>query len=188
MAISATGPILGRLAKLSKPLSSVGPQPHDLLLAVRHAPEYAQPIRKSNDFTAMGANENADQPTHVVGEWNSFGGIVRLAWRDDSGRWAEVPKDAVILTAMVKAKPGEVAAVKEALMSLVGPTRKEPGCLCYNLHQSKADPTQFMFYEQWANKDAFDAHGKTPHMKALGGQLKDKTDKGGGVVFYELLE
>ena len=101
---------------------------------------------------------------------------------------AEVPKDAVILTAMVKAKAGEEAAVKEALLSLVGPTRKEPGCLCYNLHQSKTDPTQFMFYEQWASKEALAAHGKTPHMKALGGKLKDKTDKGGGVVLYELLE
>jgi hypothetical protein len=37
-------------------------------------------------------------------------------------------------------------------------------------------------------RDAFGAHGKTPHMKALGGKLKDRTDKGGGVVFYELLE
>jgi quinol monooxygenase YgiN len=101
---------------------------------------------------------------------------------------AEVPKDAVILTAMVKAKPDQVEAVKDALMSLVEPTRKEPGCLCYNLHQSKADPTQFMFYEQWANKDAFDAHGQTPHMKVLSEKLKGKTDKGGGVVFYELLE
>lgn len=101
---------------------------------------------------------------------------------------AEVPKDSVILTAMVKAKPDQVEAVKDALMSLVEPTRKEPGCLCYNLHQSKADPTQFMFYEQWANKDAFDAHGQTPHMKVLSEKLKGKTDKGGGVVFYELLE
>ena len=47
---------------------------------------------------------------------------------------------------------------------------------------------EWFSYEQWANKDAFDAHGKTPHMKALGGKLKDKTDKGGGVVFYGLLE
>jgi quinol monooxygenase YgiN len=100
---------------------------------------------------------------------------------------AEVPKDAVILTAMVKAKPGQEDVVKQALLSLVDPTRKEPGCLCYNLHQSKADPTQFMFYEQWASKEALDAHGKTPHMKALGGKLKDKTDKGGAVL-YELLK
>ena len=101
---------------------------------------------------------------------------------------AEVPKDAEVLTAMVKAKPGQEDAVKEALLSLVEPTRKEPGCLCYNLHQSKADPTQFMFYEQWASKADLAAHRKTPHMMALGGKLKDKTDKGGGAVFYELLK
>jgi len=100
----------------------------------------------------------------------------------------EVPKSAVILTAMVKAKPGHEDAVKEALLSVVEPTRKELGCLCYNLHQSKADPTQFMFYEQWASKGDLDAHGKTPHMKGLGAKLKDKVDKGAGVVFYELLE
>jgi quinol monooxygenase YgiN len=101
---------------------------------------------------------------------------------------SEMPKDGIILTAMVKAKPGQEDAVKEVLLSLVEPTRQEPGCLCYNLHQSKSDPGMFMFYEQWASKEAIDAHGKTPHMKALGGKLKDKTDKGGGVVFYELLK
>jgi quinol monooxygenase YgiN len=98
-----------------------------------------------------------------------------------------MPKEGIILTAMVKAKAGEEEAVKEVLVALVEPTRKEPGCLCYNLHQSKSDKTQFMFYEQWASKESIDAHGKTPHMKALGGKLKDKTEKG-GVVFYELLK
>ena len=101
---------------------------------------------------------------------------------------AYVPEDAVILTAMVKARPGQEDAVKEALLSLVEPTRKEPGCLLYNLHQSKSDPTLFMFYEQWANQKALEGHGKTPHMKALGAKLKDKTDKGGGVMRYDLLK
>jgi quinol monooxygenase YgiN len=105
-----------------------------------------------------------------------------------SGGSTEVSKDAVILTAIVKAKPGQEDAVKEALLSLVEPTRKEAGCLCYNLHRSKSDPTMFMFYEQWANQEALAAHGKTPHMKALGAKLKDKTDKGGGFVLYELLK
>ena len=100
---------------------------------------------------------------------------------------ADMPEAGIILTAMVKAKPGQEEAVKEVLVALVEVTRKEPGCLCYNLHQSKSDKTQFMFYEQWASKEAIDAHGKTPHMKALGGKLKDKTEKG-GVVFYELLK
>ena len=101
---------------------------------------------------------------------------------------SEVPTGAVTLTASVKARPGQEDAVKEALLSLVEPTRKEPGCLLYNLHQSKADPTQFMFYERWASQEALDAHGKTPHMRALGAKLKDRTDTGGGVVRYELLK
>ena len=100
----------------------------------------------------------------------------------------QLKQDSVVLTAMVKAKQGQEDAVKEALFALVEPTRKEPGCLCYNLHQSKSDPTQFMFYEQWASKEALDAHSKTPHMRALGAKLKDRTDKGVGAVFYELLE
>jgi quinol monooxygenase YgiN len=100
---------------------------------------------------------------------------------------SEMPKEGFILTAIVKAKPGQEEAVKEVLLELVEPTRKEPGCLCYNLHRSKSDEAQFMFYEQWASKEAIDAHGKMPYMKALGGKLKDKTEKG-GVVFYELLK
>jgi quinol monooxygenase YgiN len=100
---------------------------------------------------------------------------------------SDIPQEGIILTAIVKATPGQEEAVKEVLVALVEPTRKEPGCLCYNLHQSKSDKTQFMFYEQWASKAAIDAHGKTPHMKALGGKLKDKTEKG-GVVFYKLLK
>ncbi len=99
----------------------------------------------------------------------------------------EMPKEGIILTAMVKAKPGQEEAVKEILEALVEPTRKEPGCLCYNLHQSKSDKAQFMFYEQWASKAAIDAHGKMPYMQALGGKLKDKTETG-RVVFYELLK
>lgn len=99
---------------------------------------------------------------------------------------SQMPKEGVILVAMVKAKPGQEEAVKEALLALVEPTRKESGCLCYNLHQSKDDKTQFMFYEQWASKEALDAHGKTPHLQALGGKLKDRVEKGGATV-YELL-
>lgn len=100
----------------------------------------------------------------------------------------EMPEKGVALVATVKAKADEVEAVKEALLALVEPTRKEEGCLAYNLHQSQADKTQFMFYEQWASKEALDAHSQSPHFKALGPQIKDKTEKGGGVTFYELLQ
>ena len=96
-----------------------------------------------------------------------------------------VPK--VVLTAMIKAKPGEEDAVKEILLALVEPTRKEAGCLCYNLHQSKSDKAQFMFYEQWASHEALEAHRKMPYMKALGEKMKNRSEKG-VLTFFELLK
>jgi quinol monooxygenase YgiN len=99
----------------------------------------------------------------------------------------EMPKEGIILVAMIKAQPGQEEAVKQVLETLVEPTRKETGCLCYDLHQSKSDKTQFMFYEQWATKAAFDAHGKMPYMKALGEKLKDKAGNV-DLTFYELLK
>lgn len=100
---------------------------------------------------------------------------------------SEIPQEAVILTAIVKANPGQEDAVKEVLVALVEPTRKEAGCICYNLHQSKSDKGQFMFYEQWASKEALNAHMQTPYLKALGEKLKDRAGKV-DVVFYELLK
>jgi quinol monooxygenase YgiN len=99
----------------------------------------------------------------------------------------QIPEDAVVLVAQLKAKPGEEEAVKQALLAMVAPTRKEKGCICYNLHQSKTDKSLFAFYEQWTDQAAFDAHGKTPHMAKMRQAIRGKTASGGGVTFYDYL-
>ena len=71
-------------------------------------------------------------------------------------------RGAVVLTATVKALPGQEAAVRQALLELVAPSRSEPGCLCYNLHESEDETGLFIFYEQWASQAAFDAHVQPP--------------------------
>ena len=109
------------------------------------------------------------------------------AMAEGAGR-VDLPKGGIVLTATVIAKKEHLDAVKEALTGLVEPTRKESGCLCYNLHQSKSEPTEFLFYELWAGQEAIDAHSKTPHMKALGAKLKDKTEGGVKIALYDLLE
>ena len=96
------------------------------------------------------------------------------------------PRDAIVLVAEIKAKAGEEEAVKKALQIMGPPTRKEEGCLCYNLHQSSKDATQFMFYEQWVDQDALKAHGQTPHMKAMREAIKGRVEKG-GATRYELI-
>jgi quinol monooxygenase YgiN len=97
-----------------------------------------------------------------------------------------LPKGAIVLLAQLQAKEGEEEAVGKALLAMVGPTRKEAGCLCYNLHQAKQDKSQFMFYEQWASKEALAAHGQSPHMKAMQKAIDGRIVKGGATP-YNLL-
>ena len=119
-------------------------------------------------------------------------GLVAMPWlvgevSAQGAAKSEPPKTIIVLTSVVKAHAGQEDSVKDAFLAMVEPSRKEPGCLCYNLHQSKTDNSQFMVYEQWASQEALDAHRKTPHRKILGQTLKGRTEKG-VLTFYELLK
>lgn len=49
------------------------------------------------------------------------------------------------------------------LRALVKPTRKEDGCLTYDLHRSADAPTAFLLHEVWASREAHSRHTHTPH-------------------------
>lgn len=72
----------------------------------------------------------------------------------------------ITVLARIKIKKGMEEEVKKELLSLIGPTRSEKGCLRYDLHQSMEDQSQFMFYENWASKKDLDEHLNMPYMKA----------------------
>jgi quinol monooxygenase YgiN len=69
--------------------------------------------------------------------------------------------------ATFQARPGKEAALREVLTGLVAPTRKEAGCINYDLHASPDDPAKFLFHENWTSKAALDEHLQSPHVKAL---------------------
>ncbi len=69
--------------------------------------------------------------------------------------------------ATLRARPGKETALREALQALVAPTRQEPGCLNYDLHQALEDPGSFLFYENWASRQHLDEHLARPHVQAL---------------------
>ena len=73
----------------------------------------------------------------------------------------------ITIVATFQAKPGKEAALKQALIGLIAPTRAEAGCLNYDLHASPEDPAKFLFHENWASQAAIDAHMKSPHITAL---------------------
>jgi quinol monooxygenase YgiN len=67
----------------------------------------------------------------------------------------------VTLVPFFTIRPGEVDAVGQAHLAMVEPTRAEPGCLDYDLYQSREDPSLMFFYENWTDQDALSRHMNT---------------------------
>jgi quinol monooxygenase YgiN len=81
--------------------------------------------------------------------------------------------NSITVVATFHARPGKESELRNALMGLLAPTRKEFGCLNYDLHQSPEEPAKFLFYENWTSKDALDTHLQSAHVKALLPQVDD---------------
>ena len=71
------------------------------------------------------------------------------------------------VVAQIKAKPGKETQVRQELLSLVAPSRKDAGCLNYDLHQALDNPALFLFHENWTSKAHLDAHLEKPDLQAV---------------------
>jgi quinol monooxygenase YgiN len=73
----------------------------------------------------------------------------------------------VTVIARIRAAPGKADALAAMLTEQAGVVRNaEPGCLVYRPHRSTKDPDLFVFYEQYADEAAFEAHRDAPHIVA----------------------
>lgn len=79
----------------------------------------------------------------------------------------------VTVVATMQAKPGQEANLREALLALIPPTRREEGCLNYDLHEDPEQPGSFLFHENWTSKAALDAHLANTHLQAFLGKADD---------------
>jgi len=75
-----------------------------------------------------------------------------------------IPDTSLRVMARVRAKTEHIAQVREILSALVEPTRRESGCLSYELLQNGSDPADFVFVEKWMSATAEQAHFSTPHV------------------------
>jgi quinol monooxygenase YgiN len=69
----------------------------------------------------------------------------------------------IVLIVHATIKPGTEEAYKHVCREVTEPSRQEPGCLLYVIHQSTENPLHFAFYEQYADQAALDAHRASPH-------------------------
>jgi quinol monooxygenase YgiN len=78
-----------------------------------------------------------------------------------------MPEPLLSVVAEIQARPGKEAALREALLGLIVPTRAEEGCVQYDLHESTDTPGQFVFYENWTSREHLDRHLASPHLEAM---------------------
>lgn len=72
----------------------------------------------------------------------------------------------VHVLARITAQPASADALREILVELVAQSRKEAGCLHYELFQQEGAAHIFQTVERWADGAAADAHMSTPHVAA----------------------
>ncbi|MCB2022699.1 MAG: antibiotic biosynthesis monooxygenase [Rhizobacter sp.] len=72
----------------------------------------------------------------------------------------------VHVLARITAQPASADAMRAILVKLVAQTRKESGCLQYELFQQDGAAHVFQTVERWTDGAAADAHMSTPHVAA----------------------
>jgi quinol monooxygenase YgiN len=77
-----------------------------------------------------------------------------------------MPSQTTHVVARVAALPQHVEAVRTILLELLAPTRREQGCIRYDLLENLSTPTDFVFVEEWDSEGALDAHLATPMLGA----------------------
>jgi quinol monooxygenase YgiN len=72
---------------------------------------------------------------------------------------------AFVLVVRMRAVEGNVDEVVATMRELAAATRQEPGCVHYIPVQDPEDPRNFLFYEQYVDEAAFEAHGASEHFQ-----------------------
>ncbi len=89
--------------------------------------------------------------------------------------------------ARIKAQADKVEELRSVLSSLVEPTRKEPGCLSYNLLQNNEDPTDFTLVEEWESNKALESHIASKHFKDAGAKFRGLVAAKADIRLYHLV-
>jgi quinol monooxygenase YgiN len=69
------------------------------------------------------------------------------------------------VVAEMQAKPGKEDALRRAVLALIEPTRREDGCVQYDLHVHSNDPSRFVFYENWTSQSHLNRHAASTHIQ-----------------------
>jgi len=74
----------------------------------------------------------------------------------------------VHVVALFVAAPGKENELGRLLETLVAPTRREAGCIRYDLLRGlPGESGDFVFVEEWESEETLDAHSRSAHLQAV---------------------
>jgi quinol monooxygenase YgiN len=76
---------------------------------------------------------------------------------------ARLPKEAVTLFVVLRSREGQEILLEAELRALLAPTRKEEGCLRYDLHRAAEGAGAYLLHEIWETREHHAAHIKSDH-------------------------
>ena len=75
----------------------------------------------------------------------------------------KLPKNAVTRVVTLRAKEGQHMLLAAELRALIVPSRREEGCLRFDLHGCVDQPGTFLLHEIWESREDHTAHIRTPY-------------------------
>lgn len=75
--------------------------------------------------------------------------------------------DPFIVIARAEVRPEARDIFVAAAADCIAATRREQGCLAYDMHESVTQPGRFVSYERWETRADIDRHMRSPHVVAL---------------------
>ena len=94
----------------------------------------------------------------------------------------------VVLAVTWVAKTGREAETTALFSKLTQESRKEPGCVTYQVHRHRTEPRRFFIYEQYEDDAALEAHRNAPHfLQYAKKDLPKVADRVEGHLFEPLL-
>jgi quinol monooxygenase YgiN len=96
-------------------------------------------------------------------------------------------RDILYVIAKLQARPGKEETIKGLMQPLVEQTKKEKGCLSYELFHDRKNPAVFTLVEQWESEADVNTHLGQPHMQKLFAQLPELVSAAPEIGYYKKL-
>ena len=91
----------------------------------------------------------------------------------------------IIVTGSVTAKPGSFEALLEASLAHVHRSRTEDGCISHAVRVDAEEPLKLVFFEEWRDLAALQAHFATPGIKDLLAAFGEHSASSEKITTYE---